>query len=62
MAGAFVATTVQPGLLVHEDVVMTALKLLPALNTCDRAIDAGFHRQIGYKVQAHANLIRGSAP
>jgi hypothetical protein len=36
----FAATSIQLGLLLDPGVVMTALKLLAALNTCDRAIKA----------------------
>ena len=34
------ATNIQLGLLLHAAVVMTALKLSPKLNTCDRAMKA----------------------
>jgi hypothetical protein len=51
----FFATTIELGLFLYAGVVMTAVKLLAALNTCDHAIKGGpFNGQIGYKVQTHA--------
>ena len=62
MAGAFVDTTIQLGLLIHAGVVMTALKLVAALNTRDRAIDAGSSRGRSVtKGTGSCNLIRGWA-
>jgi hypothetical protein len=51
---SFVATSIQLGLLLHAAVVMTALKLSAALNTCDRRV-----RRVELTAKGRALIIRG---